>query len=80
VRCYHRYTPECTKLLAQYKTTLKLLGDAVPSLDAFCSEYRVRAGRKRLRLPRGLDALSASLMLPYLMLLCSSTALPQSLG
>lgn len=37
-----RYTPECTKLLAQYKTTLKLLGDAVPSLDAFVSEHRVR--------------------------------------
>lgn len=38
-RC--RYTPECSKLLAQYKTTLKLLGDEVPSLDAFVSEYRV---------------------------------------
>lgn len=36
-----RYTPECSKLLAQYKTTLKLLGDEVPSLDAFVSEYRV---------------------------------------
>lgn len=37
-----QYTPACTRLLAQYKTMSKLLGDAVPSLDAFVSEYRVR--------------------------------------
>ena len=37
----YRYTPECSKLLAQYKTTLKLLGNAVPSLDAFVSDFRV---------------------------------------
>jgi hypothetical protein len=37
-----RYAPACTKLLAQYKTIMKLVGDTVPSLDAFLQEYRVR--------------------------------------
>jgi hypothetical protein len=36
-----RYAPACTKLLAQYKTIMKLVGDTVPSLDAFLQEYRV---------------------------------------
>jgi VPS28 protein len=37
-----RYTSACTRLLAQYKTIMKLVGDAVSSIDAFASEYRVR--------------------------------------
>jgi hypothetical protein len=37
-----RYAPACTKLLAQYKTIMKLVGDSVPSLEAFMQEYRVR--------------------------------------
>lgn len=39
-----RYAPQCTRLLSQYKTITKVLGDQVPSLDAFVSEYRVRQG------------------------------------
>lgn len=38
-----RYSPACTRLLSQYKTMLKLLGDAVPSLEEFMARYRVRA-------------------------------------
>lgn len=37
-----RYTPACSRLLAQFKTIMKLVGDSVPSVDAFMSEYRVR--------------------------------------
>lgn len=36
-----RYAKECLRLLGQYKTVLKVLGDDVPSLEAFVSEYRV---------------------------------------
>lgn len=36
-----QYTPACTRLLAQYKTILKLVGDELASLDAFVSEYRM---------------------------------------
>jgi ESCRT-I complex subunit VPS28 len=38
-----RYTPACSRLLAQFRTIMKLVGDSVPSLDAFMTEYRVRA-------------------------------------
>jgi ESCRT-I complex subunit VPS28 len=37
----NRYAKECLRLLGQYKTVLKVLGDDVPSLEAFVSEYRV---------------------------------------
>lgn len=37
-----RYAPACTKILAQYKTIMKLVGDHVPSLEAFMQEYRAR--------------------------------------
>ena len=40
---FRRYGPACTRLLAQYKTIMKLVGDAVPSLETFMSEYRVRS-------------------------------------
>ncbi|GAA99586.1 uncharacterized protein L969DRAFT_94040 [Mixia osmundae IAM 14324] len=46
-----QYTPACTRLLAQYKTVLKVIGDAIQSLDAFVAEYRmdVTAAVHRLR-------------------------------
>lgn len=37
-----RYSPACTRLLSQYKTMLKLVGDAVPSVEDFMTRYRVR--------------------------------------
>ncbi|SCZ87712.1 BZ3500_MvSof-1268-A1-R1_Chr2-2g05178 [Microbotryum saponariae] len=36
-----RYTPACSRLMAQYKTILKLVGDAVPTIEAFMLDYRV---------------------------------------
>jgi len=38
----NRYSPACTRLLSQYKTMLKLVGDAVPSIEGFMSQYKVR--------------------------------------
>ncbi|KAM5534527.1 hypothetical protein V8D89_011859 [Ganoderma adspersum] len=35
------YSPACTRLLSQYKTMLKLVGDDVPSIDQFMSRYRM---------------------------------------
>ena len=37
-----RYSPACTRLLSQYKTMLKLVSDAVPSVEDFMARYRVR--------------------------------------
>lgn len=37
-----RYSPACTRLIAQYKTMLKLVGDSVPSIEEFMAKYRVR--------------------------------------
>lgn len=37
-----RYGPACSRLLAQFKTMMKLVGDSVTSVEAFMSEYRVR--------------------------------------
>ena len=37
-----RYSPACTKLLSQYKTMLKLVGDDVPSVEEFMARYKVR--------------------------------------
>lgn len=39
--CCKRYSPACTRLLSQYKTMLKLVGDDVPSIDEFMSRYKV---------------------------------------
>ncbi|KAF8632832.1 hypothetical protein AX15_001662 [Amanita polypyramis BW_CC] len=35
------YSPACTRLLSQYKTMLKLVGDEVPSIEQFMSRYRM---------------------------------------
>ena len=44
-----RYSPACTRLLSQYKTMLKLVGDDVPSIDDFMARYRVCSVLDRLR-------------------------------
>ncbi|PPQ98020.1 hypothetical protein CVT26_003082 [Gymnopilus dilepis] len=36
-----RYSPACTRLLSQYKTMLKLVGDDVPSVEEFMKRYRM---------------------------------------
>ncbi|KAF8652595.1 hypothetical protein AX16_004316 [Volvariella volvacea WC 439] len=35
------YSPACTRLLSQYKTMLKLVGDDVPSIEEFMTRYRM---------------------------------------
>src|ERR1700722_4162235 len=40
-----RYSPACTRLLSQYKTMLKLVGEDVPSIESFMIRYRVRSTR-----------------------------------
>ncbi|CAE6449703.1 unnamed protein product [Rhizoctonia solani] len=35
------YTPACTRLLSQYKTMLKLVGDSVPSVEEFMGRYNM---------------------------------------
>ncbi|KAF8626487.1 hypothetical protein AX17_006543 [Amanita inopinata Kibby_2008] len=35
------YSPACTRLLSQYKTMLKLVGDEVSSVEQFMSRYRM---------------------------------------
>ncbi|CCO28661.1 Vacuolar protein sorting-associated protein 28 AltName: Full=ESCRT-I complex subunit VPS28 [Rhizoctonia solani AG-1 IB] len=35
------YTPACTRLLSQYKTMLKLVGDSVPSVEEFMRRYNM---------------------------------------
>ncbi|KIJ30736.1 hypothetical protein M422DRAFT_36448 [Sphaerobolus stellatus SS14] len=35
------YSPACTRLLSQYKTMLKLVGDSVPSVEEFMRRYRM---------------------------------------
>lgn len=37
----HRYSPACTRLLSQYKTMLRLVGDDVKSIEEFMARYRV---------------------------------------
>lgn len=39
---FKRYSPACTKLLSQYKTMLKLVGDSFGTIEEFMSRYRVR--------------------------------------
>ncbi|KIJ96008.1 hypothetical protein K443DRAFT_682612 [Laccaria amethystina LaAM-08-1] len=35
------YSPACTRLLSQYKTMLRLVGDDVPSVEEFMSRYKM---------------------------------------
>ncbi|CAE6461573.1 unnamed protein product [Rhizoctonia solani] len=35
------YTPACTRLLSQYKTMLKLVGDSVPGVEEFMRRYNM---------------------------------------
>ncbi|KIY71902.1 vacuolar protein sorting-associated protein 28 [Cylindrobasidium torrendii FP15055 ss-10] len=35
------YSPACTRLLSQYKTMLKLVGDEVESVEGFMSKYKM---------------------------------------
>ncbi|KAF5387563.1 hypothetical protein D9757_006509 [Collybiopsis confluens] len=35
------YSPACSRLLSQYKTMLKLVGDDVPSIEDFMKRYRM---------------------------------------
>ncbi|BGP19127.1 hypothetical protein JCM10213_005632 [Rhodosporidiobolus nylandii] len=52
----NQYAPACTKLLAQYKTIMKLVGDNVPSLEAFMQEYRMDCTAATHRLRVGVPA------------------------
>ena len=36
-----RYAPACIKLLAQYKSLMKLVGDDVGGVETFMKRYRV---------------------------------------
>ena len=38
----NRYAPACIKLLAQYKSLMKLVSDEIGSLEAFMKRFRVR--------------------------------------
>ncbi|GAA6045340.1 hypothetical protein NBRC10513_007715 [Rhodotorula toruloides] len=51
-----QYAPACTRLLAQYKTIMKLVGDSVPSLEAFMQEYRMDCTAAAHRLKVGVPA------------------------
>jgi len=39
---HEEYTPECKKLIAQYKTALNTMGDGFKSVSEFMKEYNVR--------------------------------------
>ncbi|KZO92850.1 vacuolar protein sorting-associated protein 28 [Calocera viscosa TUFC12733] len=51
-----QYTPACTRLLAQYKTMLKLVPEEVPSLEAFMRRYNMDAPAAAHRLSLGIPA------------------------
>ncbi|EJU03871.1 vps28 protein [Dacryopinax primogenitus] len=51
-----QYTPACMKLLAQYKTMLKLIPEEVPSLEAFMRRYNMDFPAAAHRLALGLPA------------------------
>ncbi|BGP42590.1 Vacuolar protein-sorting-associated protein 28 [Rhodotorula kratochvilovae] len=55
-RAYVRDSITASQLLAQYKTIMKLVGDAVPSLDAFMQEYRMDCTAAAHRLRVGVPA------------------------
>ncbi|KAH7102438.1 vacuolar protein sorting-associated protein 28 [Auriculariales sp. MPI-PUGE-AT-0066] len=50
------YVPACTKLIGQYRTMLKLLGNSLPSLDAFMARYRMDHPAALHRLKVGVPA------------------------
>ncbi|KAF8585456.1 vacuolar protein sorting-associated protein 28 [Ramaria rubella] len=50
------YSPACTRLLSQYKTMLKLVGDAVPSVEDFMARYRMDHPAALHRLKVGVPA------------------------
>ncbi|KAG6872970.1 hypothetical protein C0995_004509 [Termitomyces sp. Mi166 len=50
------YSPACTRLIAQYKTMLKLVGDSVPSIEAFMTRYRMDHPAALHRLKVGVPA------------------------
>ncbi|GAA6010987.1 hypothetical protein JCM11491_005898 [Sporobolomyces phaffii] len=52
----HQYAPACSRLLAQFKSIMKLVGDSVPSLDAFMQEYRMDCTAAAHRLNVGVPA------------------------
>ncbi|SGY14722.1 BQ5605_C057g12682 [Microbotryum silenes-dioicae] len=51
-----QYTPACSRLMAQYKTILKLVGDAVPTIEAFMLDYRMDCTAAAHRLRVGVPA------------------------
>ncbi|GAA5832656.1 hypothetical protein JCM3766R1_004282 [Sporobolomyces carnicolor] len=51
-----QYTPACSKLLNQFKSIMKLVGDSVPSLEAFMQEYRMDCTAAAHRLTVGVPA------------------------
>ncbi|KAL8276904.1 hypothetical protein RQP46_010732 [Phenoliferia psychrophenolica] len=51
-----QYGPACSRLLAQYKTIMKLVGENVPSLEAFMTEYRMDCTAAAHRLEVGVPA------------------------
>ncbi|GLB34497.1 putative component of the ESCRT-I complex (endosomal sorting complex required for transport I), a regulator of vesicular trafficking process [Lyophyllum shimeji] len=50
------YSPACTRLIAQYKTMLKLVGDSVPSIEEFMARYRMDHPAALHRLKVGVPA------------------------
>jgi len=51
-----QYAPACSKLLAQFKTIMKLVGDSVPSVESFMTEYRMDCTAAAHRLEVGVPA------------------------
>ncbi|GAA5934939.1 ESCRT-I subunit protein VPS28 [Sporobolomyces koalae] len=51
-----QYAPACSRLLTQYKSIMKLVGDSVPSLEAFMQEYRMDCAAAAHRLNIGVPA------------------------
>ncbi|GAA5881501.1 hypothetical protein JCM16303_005680 [Sporobolomyces ruberrimus] len=51
-----QYAPACSRLLTQFKSIMKLVGDSVPSLEAFMQEYRMDCTAAAHRLKIGVPA------------------------
>ncbi|GAA5866625.1 hypothetical protein JCM1840_002406 [Sporobolomyces johnsonii] len=51
-----QYAPACSRLLTQFKSIMKLVGDAVPSVEAFMQEYRMDCTAAAHRLRVGVPA------------------------
>jgi hypothetical protein len=41
-RANGRYAPACIKLLAQYKSLMKLVGDDIGGIESFMKRFKVR--------------------------------------